>query len=160
MRPNPKKNMASMGPYAGVDYNLTLCLIVHSRVDSNTFTMGIPMPESTLTLSQSRSYPYARVDFIPQSGIWPRISLDGFLFTWPAELCERYLWITSPSVIWIPAASDPPLASWTGVQRVLLLHVLLAAAIRRSHLPRCYTEDRSPRHGYVFKIILTLSSLY
>jgi hypothetical protein len=29
-------------------------------VHSNTFTMGKPMPESTLTL-------YARVDFIPQS---------------------------------------------------------------------------------------------
>jgi hypothetical protein len=34
---------------------------VHSRVDSNTFFMGNPMPESTLTL-------YAKVDFIPQSG--------------------------------------------------------------------------------------------
>ncbi len=33
---------------------------VHSRVDSNTFTMGNPMPESTLTL-----YVYAKVDFIP-----------------------------------------------------------------------------------------------
>ncbi len=42
-----------MGPYAGVDYNLTY---VYSRVDSNTFTMGNPMPESTLT--------HARVDFI------------------------------------------------------------------------------------------------
>jgi hypothetical protein len=27
---------------------------VHSRVDSNTFTMGNPMPELTLTLCQSR----------------------------------------------------------------------------------------------------------
>jgi hypothetical protein len=33
---------------------------VHSRVDSNTFTMGNPMPELTLTL--------CRVDFIPRSG--------------------------------------------------------------------------------------------
>ncbi len=41
-----------MGPYAGVDYNLTLH--VYSRVDSNTFNMGNPMPESTLTLRQSR----------------------------------------------------------------------------------------------------------
>ncbi len=40
-----------MGPYAGVDYNLT----VHSRVDSNTFTRQ-PMPESTLTQCQSRLY--------------------------------------------------------------------------------------------------------
>jgi hypothetical protein len=38
-----------MGPYVGVDYNLTLC-DVHSRVDSNTFTMSNPMPESTLNL--------------------------------------------------------------------------------------------------------------
>jgi hypothetical protein len=30
---------------------------VHSRVDSITFTMGNPMPESTLTLCQSRLYP-------------------------------------------------------------------------------------------------------
>ncbi len=36
---------------------------VHSRVDSNTFTIGNPMPDSTLTLCQSR------VDFIPQSGL-------------------------------------------------------------------------------------------
>jgi hypothetical protein len=30
---------------------------VHSRVDCNTFTMGNPLPESTLTLRQSRLYP-------------------------------------------------------------------------------------------------------
>jgi hypothetical protein len=30
---------------------------VHSRVDSNTFTMGNSMPESTLTLFHSRLYP-------------------------------------------------------------------------------------------------------
>ncbi len=29
---------------------------VHSRVDSNTFTMGNPLPESTLTLCHSRLY--------------------------------------------------------------------------------------------------------
>jgi hypothetical protein len=33
---------------------------VHSRVDSNTFTMSNPMPESTLTLCQSRPYPPVR----------------------------------------------------------------------------------------------------
>jgi hypothetical protein len=32
----------------------------HSRVDSNTFTMGNPMPESILTLCQSRLYPPVR----------------------------------------------------------------------------------------------------
>jgi hypothetical protein len=49
-RPNPKKNM--------VDGTLMPELIInspylHSRVDSNTFTMGNPIPESTLTLCQS-----------------------------------------------------------------------------------------------------------
>ncbi len=33
---------------------------VHSRVDSNTFTMGNPMTESSLTLCQSRLYPLVR----------------------------------------------------------------------------------------------------
>jgi hypothetical protein len=35
---------------------------VHSRVDSNTFTMGLgnPVPESTLTVCQSRLYPLAK----------------------------------------------------------------------------------------------------
>jgi hypothetical protein len=32
----------------------------HFRVDSNTFTVGNPMPESTLTLCQSRLYPPVR----------------------------------------------------------------------------------------------------
>jgi hypothetical protein len=41
---------------------------VDSNVDSNTCTMGNPMPDSTLTLQ------YARVDFIPRSRlrIWPQ----------------------------------------------------------------------------------------
>ncbi len=43
-----------MGPYAGVDYNLTLCPL-QSRL--NTFTTGNPMPEST---------PFARVGFYLQ----------------------------------------------------------------------------------------------
>jgi hypothetical protein len=47
-----------MGPYAGVDSPY-----VHSRVDSNTFTMGNPIPESTLTLYRSRLYP-------PRQGLW------------------------------------------------------------------------------------------
>jgi hypothetical protein len=45
-----------MGPYAAVDYTSPY---VHFRVDSNTFTMGNPipvglnpMPESTLSPSQ------------------------------------------------------------------------------------------------------------
>ncbi len=40
---------------------------VHSRVDSNTFAVGNPMPESTLTLSLSRLYPLVR-DF--GFGLW------------------------------------------------------------------------------------------
>ncbi len=59
-----------MGPYARVDYNLTL--YVHSRVDSNSFTMGNPMPESTLTLCQSQ------VDFIPISGTLELASESSF----------------------------------------------------------------------------------
>jgi hypothetical protein len=34
---------------------------VHSRFDSNTFTMGNPVPESTLSLYQIRLYPPIRV---------------------------------------------------------------------------------------------------
>ncbi len=47
---------------------------VHSRVDSNTFTMGIHMPESTLTLFQSRLHPPVR-DF--EFGLW-----HGALHAW------------------------------------------------------------------------------
>jgi hypothetical protein len=45
-----------MGPYAGVDSRY-----VHSRVDANTFTMGNPMPESTLTPCQMRLYPHSGI---------------------------------------------------------------------------------------------------
>jgi hypothetical protein len=62
-----------MGPYAGVDYNLTLCplqsQLQHNyhrkpfvRVDLNPMlelTLN-PMPESTLTLCQSRLHPPIR----------------------------------------------------------------------------------------------------
>jgi hypothetical protein len=48
-----QRKTCCMGPYAGADYNLILCLL---RVDSNTFTMGNPMPESTSSLCQSRFY--------------------------------------------------------------------------------------------------------
>ncbi len=43
-----------MGPYAGDDYITSPYF--HSKDDSNTFTMGSPMLESTLTLCQSRLY--------------------------------------------------------------------------------------------------------
>ncbi len=45
--------------YAGVDYCIT-SPYVHSRVDYDTFTMGNPMPESTLTLCRSKLYPAVR----------------------------------------------------------------------------------------------------
>jgi hypothetical protein len=49
IRPNPKKIMVNGNPMP----ELTLTSpSVHSRVDSNTFTMGNPMPESTLSPSQ------------------------------------------------------------------------------------------------------------
>ncbi len=51
-RPNPKK----YGVWDPVnDYNLTL-FPLQSRLDSNTLTMGLPMPELTLTLCQSRLF--------------------------------------------------------------------------------------------------------
>ncbi len=53
-RPNPKKNMVNGAlcrswPHVTSPY-------VHSSVDSNTCTMGNPMPKSTLTLCHSRLY--------------------------------------------------------------------------------------------------------
>ncbi len=48
-----------MGPYAGVDYSLTLCPL-QSRLQHNYHGQP-PMPEST-------PWPYAIVDFYPQSG--------------------------------------------------------------------------------------------
>ncbi len=44
-----------MGPYAGVDYNLTLPY-ARSRVDSNTFTMDNPMSESTLKVQKIENF--------------------------------------------------------------------------------------------------------
>ncbi len=63
-----------MVPCSGVDFNLTLPY-VHSRVDSKTFIMDNPMPESTSTLCQSRLYPPVR------DWIWPqKMDLLEFLF--------------------------------------------------------------------------------
>ncbi len=45
-----------LGPYAGVDYNLTLCPL-QSRLQHIYHGIGQLMPESTLTLCQSRLYP-------------------------------------------------------------------------------------------------------
>ncbi len=46
---------------------------VHSRVDSNTFTMGNPMPEPTLTLCQSQLYPPVRDFGFSFKTTWLRI---------------------------------------------------------------------------------------
>ncbi len=54
-RPNPKKNLGYMGPHAGVDYTSPYGPIPEST--PNTFTMGNPIPELTLTICQSRLYP-------------------------------------------------------------------------------------------------------
>ncbi len=51
-----------MGPNAGVDYNLTLCPL-KSRLQHIKGTMSNPIPQSTLTLCQSRLYP-------PRQGLW------------------------------------------------------------------------------------------
>ncbi len=48
-KPNPKKNMVYGDPMP----ELTITSpYVHSKVDFNTFTMGNPMPESTISPSQ------------------------------------------------------------------------------------------------------------
>ncbi len=55
-----------VGPYAGVDYNLTLCRL-QSRLQHHT--MGNPSPESTLTLCRSRLYsPISDLGF----GLWTK----------------------------------------------------------------------------------------
>jgi hypothetical protein len=45
---------------------------VHVRVDSNTFTMGNPMPESTLSLCQSRLYQSGTLDLASEVLIFIR----------------------------------------------------------------------------------------
>jgi hypothetical protein len=61
-----------MGPYAGVDLTSSY---VHSKVDSNTFTMNNPMPKSTSTLCQSRFYPPVR-DFGFGIRKWSSLNFD------------------------------------------------------------------------------------
>jgi len=66
--------MGVMGPYAGADYNITN---VHSIVDSNTFSMGLPIGQ-----------PYARVDLnhIPESTLSPSQRF------WILPLLSSYHW--------------------------------------------------------------------
>jgi hypothetical protein len=70
-----EKHGVARGPHAGADYKTSP--YVHSRVDFSTFTMGNPMPESTLTLCQSRLYP-------PSQGhwIWPLVARTQTLPRW------------------------------------------------------------------------------
>jgi hypothetical protein len=74
-RPNIKKNKV-YGRWSTI-----ASPYVHCRVDSTTFTMGNPMPESTLSLCQSRPYPYARVDLIPMPE--STLSPSQGLWIWP-----------------------------------------------------------------------------
>ena len=62
-RPNLKKTWC-MGPYAGVEYNLTLCRLQNRLQHMHH---GQPYAESTLNLCHSRLYPP-----IQKLQIWPR----------------------------------------------------------------------------------------
>ncbi len=84
-----------IGPYAGVDYKSSP--YAHSRFDSNTFTMGNPMPESTLQ-------PYARVDFttLCKSRLYTRIRDFGFGLWFVSTWCNslgHYIWYTIEAII-------------------------------------------------------------
>jgi hypothetical protein len=68
-RTNPKKNMVYGILCRSWLYTRT-SPYVHSRVDSNTFTMGNPMPESTLTLCQSQLYPPVREFGMDLASVW------------------------------------------------------------------------------------------
>ncbi len=75
-----------MEPYAGVDYNL----YADSRVNSNTFTMGIGQP-------------YVRVDFNPMPEL--TLSHSKVLRIWPLiTLCLASPLIAPP----LPPSSPPP----------------------------------------------------
>ncbi len=66
-RPNPKKKYGVWDPMP----ELTITPPhVNSRVDSNTFTMGNPMPESTLTLCQSRLWIWPQVESVLKASDW------------------------------------------------------------------------------------------
>ncbi len=68
-----------MGPYAGVDYNHTLCLL-QRRLQH--ITMGNPMPESILSPSQGL-WIWPRVQLVPPSSFPPISdleSLDKYFF--------------------------------------------------------------------------------
>ncbi len=66
LRPNPKKNMVyGWDPMPELT---TTSPYVHSRVDSNTFTMGNPMPESTFYPSQGFGFSLCFVELVKDTG--------------------------------------------------------------------------------------------
>jgi hypothetical protein len=100
-----------MGPYAEVDYNLTLSTLQirlqhiyhgigqpYARVDLN------PMPESTLTLCQSRLYPPFRGFGFGLCRIWRKplpvletLSPGNQFFIGTNDLLLLYLWFSVSS---------------------------------------------------------------
>ncbi len=96
-QPIPKKNMC-MGPYTA---ELTVTsLYVHSRVDSNTFTVGNPSPESTFTLCQ-------RLWIQPQGCIFPFLLLL-IHFIFPTRNCIRHGGVA----LYIQPLHSPSLCQW------------------------------------------------
>ncbi len=67
---------------------------VHSRIDSNTFTMGNPMPESTFTLCQGWFYPSVRdygfgVSFVARSRIGSVDKIRFRMRKWPTKKINK-----------------------------------------------------------------------
>ncbi len=76
-----------------------------TRVDSSTFTVGNPMPESTLTLCQSHPYLYARSDLnpMPESTLSATASRDFGMASVLLQLYSRTFFSLS---VW-PGVSVP-----------------------------------------------------
>jgi hypothetical protein len=70
-----------MGPYAGVDYNLTLCPL-RSQLHGTHLPLGNPGLESTLTLCQSRLYPPVRT-----------LDLAFVIYSLHADVCSALPWV-------------------------------------------------------------------
>jgi hypothetical protein len=101
--------------------NMPELTITSPYIDSKTFTMDIPMPESTLTLCQSRLYPPARNQ---EFGLW---SL--FKATEPRDLVQDLnheeslhsrvlkqrdiLWICKKPRVFVPIKNKNPTESAT-----------------------------------------------
>ena len=68
---------------------------VHSRVDSNTFTMGNPMLESSLTLCQSRLYPPSQ-----RLWMWSLVLFHRDVNSFLCSICENH-----SGEDWVPQCS-------------------------------------------------------